>query len=209
MRLYLSSYRIPNLNELVLLVGKPLAEINVALIPNAGDYYAGRARTFKRTQCLEYFSSLGFKVTLVDLLEFDDSRQLVAALSDYDLIWAAGGNTFILRYEMRRSGFDDAIRSLLEQGKVYGGESAGAIVAGNSLRAIEYADNPEYAEEVIEDGLNLTPHFILPHTDSLDFADAMAQAKEVHKDDKSMITLRDSEALIVTDKDTRVVSSAE
>jgi len=56
-----------------------------------------------------------------------------------------GGNTYVLRYEMRRSGFDVIIKDLLAAGIVYGGDSAGALVAGLSIAGVESADEPEFA----------------------------------------------------------------
>lgn len=66
-----------------------------------------------------------------------------------------GGNTFSLRYEMKRSGFEGAIRQLLDDGIVYGGDSARALVAGLSIAGIESVDRPEFAEEIINEGLGL------------------------------------------------------
>lgn len=110
--------------------------------------------------------------TLVDLRNFSDSSALAGQLAGYDMRWVMGGNTFCLRYEMRRSGFEKALPLLLRQGIVYAGESAGAVVAGTSLTGIEAADDPEFAETPIKEGLGLVPYFVLPHVDSEDFKEA-------------------------------------
>lgn len=207
MKLYLSSYRIPTPRDLIDLIGKEKKDIKVALIPNAKDYYAERPRSLKIHDVVKDFEEIGLNdIEIVDLREYKDPRKLFEILKDYHLIWVAGGNTFILRHEMEKSGFDEAIRKLLAKGIVYGGESAGALVAGNSLRGVEFADDPEFAEKVISKGLNLTPHFVLPHIDSADFGSAIEQAKDAHKHDSSMILLKDTQALVINGEKEKVVS---
>lgn len=138
---------------------------------------------------------LGLKVAVVDLRNFNDSMALKKHLSHYDLMWAMGGNTFCLRYEMKRSGFDEAIEDLLTKGIVYGGDSAGALVAGRAINGIESADAPEFAEKVISEGLKLVPYIVLPHADNPEFADVVRTVRALHQD-KGLIELNDSQAVI-------------
>jgi dipeptidase E len=193
MKLYLSSIRIPVPDELATLLGKPLAGASVALIANANDYYTKRPRDLKVNSLVDYMQQLGLQVELVDLRDYDDAQTLKHTLAGYDLIWAMGGNTFMLRYEMHRSGFDQVIRELLESRIVYGGDSAGALVVGTSIAGIESADDPAFAEEVINDGIGLVPFVVMPHVDNPEFADVMPVVKKMHKD---MIELKDSQAVI-------------
>ena len=72
-----------------------------------------------------YFQNFGMTVNVVDLREYDNSEPLSNELRKSDLIWAAGGNTFCLRYEMKRSGFEGCIRELLTEGKVAGLDQPG------------------------------------------------------------------------------------
>lgn len=193
MKLYLSSYRIPTPDALADLVGKPLNEIHMAVIPNAKDYYAERAWNYKVNDFVVFASNLGMKPTVVDLRKTPD-------FTGYDLIWAIGGNTFCLRYEMQRSGFDNAIRPLLEKGVVYGGDSAGAIVAGVSLKGVEHGDEPQFAENIITEGLGLINYAIIPHVDSPGFADVAVKMQEIQeKAGNNYIILNDSQAAVFTD----------
>lgn len=181
MKLYLSSYRVPTPEDLRALVGKSPADTKLAFIPNAQDYYAERARAFKVGGIAGYFNELGYKPDIVDLRDFDEPEILRQRLAAFDLVWVLGGNTFNLLYEMKRSGFSDIINELVEGGLVYAGESAGAVVAGTDVRGIELADEPGYAEEVTAEGLKLLPHFILPHIDNDEYAEAMATILEQRK----------------------------
>lgn len=195
MKLYLSSYRIPTPADLSKLLEKPLTKTSVALIPNAKDYYSPRAWGFKVGDLVDYMEKLGLRVDIVDLRKYKDANTLKKKLSTYDLVWAMGGNTYILRYEMKRSGFDKVITELLESGVVYGGDSAGALVAGTSISGVELADEPEFAEELILDGLNLVPDLILPHVDNPEFADVLPVFRDTHKG-KNIVELKDSQAVI-------------
>ena len=112
----------------------------------------------------------------------------------------------MLRYEMRRSGFDKVIKELLDDGKVFGGFSAGALVAGISIAGVEMDDEPEFAEEVIKEGLSLVPFVILPHVDDPAYKDILLAFRDIHKD-KDIIELKDSQAVIFNDTEHKVVEA--
>jgi dipeptidase E len=196
MKLYLSSYRVPAPDELISLLGKPASSVELAIIPNARDYNSMEERTQGLEELATYFRAMGYKVTFVDLRECAGAEELYDKLKQYDLIWACGGNTFILRYEMKRSGFDEAVRKLLDEGKVYGGDSAGAIVAGASLKGFELADDPELAQSVIWDGMQLIEKTIMPHADSPDFTAATDEVRKNYPSEE-LIVLNDNQAFVV------------
>jgi dipeptidase E len=204
MKLYLSSYRIPTPKDLEDLLGKSLQGSSVALISNAKDYYAERARNFTVGDLVKYMEQLGLKVDVIDLRDYNDADSVRQSLVGHDLIWAMGGNTYMLRYEMKRSGFDQVIEDLLQSGVVYGGDSAGALVAGQSIAGVELADEPEFAEEYVGNGLNLIPYVVLPHIDNPEFTDVLPIFREKHQD-KEIIELKDSQAVIFDGNDRRVV----
>lgn len=196
MKLYLSSYRIPRPDALEELLGKCLSATRIALIPNAKDYYAELAWNYKVSSYVDYMASFGVSTSVIDLRLFNNPAKLQDALMGYDMVWVAGGNTYCLRYEMKRSGFDLVIKDLLLANKVYGGESAGALCAGVSIKGIESADVPQFAKAVIEEGLGLVPYVILPHADNTAFMDAVSDSKNVHKGVNDVIELKDSQAVI-------------
>lgn len=207
MKLYLSSYRIPTPGVLSDLLGREPTETKTAVIPNAKDYYADRARSVKLRETTDYLQSLGYASDIVDLRNFNAADTLKQTLDSYDFIWVTGGNTFCLRQEMQRSGFDEIIRGLLDNGTVYGGESAGAVAAGKTLKGVELADDPEFAESVVWDGLNLLPNFILPHVGNAVFNDEISKTQELYKDDASLIELTDLQALVVNGEEIKIVSN--
>jgi dipeptidase E len=207
MKLYLSSIGIPTPEDLVSLLGKPLDHASAVLIPNAKDYYSERAWNVKVNGAATYMKDLGFKVTIADLRLYIDAATLKEDLQGHDLIWGLGGNTFVLRYEMRRSGFDKIIVDLLKQGVVYGGESAGALVAGLSIAGIESADNPAFTAEVITEGLGFVPYVVLPHTDNPEFGDVIPTVRDLQEGKRDIIGLKDNQAIIFEDSKHEIVQS--
>jgi dipeptidase E len=140
----------------------------------------------------------GFTTEVVDLRDFDDAAQLQEVLAPFDVLWAAGGNTYVLRSEMRRSGFEDIVHDLLSQGMVYCGESAGAIVAGLSLDGTDIADDPELADEQIEEGLGLVDKIIVPHADNPEYIEYVNHIKKKFADDPRVVYLNDDQDLVIS-----------
>lgn len=207
MKLYLSSYRIPVLDKFVQLVGKPVEDISIALLPNAKDYYAPRAKAYKIKDILAYHESKGLQHTdVVDLLNHRNPMMLKQELSDYDAVWAVGGNTFCLRQEIRRSGLENILMELLEHGLVYGGDSAGAVVVGQSLHGIDSVDIPELSEEPIYDGLGLIDEVVLPHADNDFFAEANQAVRDQHQS-ANITELSDAQALIIDGASREIVTT--
>lgn len=208
--MYLSSYRIPVSNQLFKLVGKTSGEVKTAVIPNAKDYYSLRARNYKIKETNQYLAGLGLNPSTFDLKNCNNVAKIKAKLQRFDLIWVSGGNTFCLRHQMRRSGFDQVVKELLNQDSiVYAGESAGACVTGNSLKGLEDSDTPQFAEEIIWEGLNILPNFVLPHTDNPVFAQDTQKARQIHKNDESpVIELKDSQALVINGGNSKIVEKS-
>ena len=171
MRLYLSSYRLgDSAGALLALVGNGA---RAAIISNALDNVSAAARDLYRAEVhdpVATFAALGILARELDLRDyFGAPERLRRALGGIDLVWVMGGNCFILRRAMRQSGFDTVISELLEHDAiVYGGFSAGAVVATPSLRGIELMDDPNevphgYPPEIVWEGLGLVDYAIVPH----------------------------------------------
>lgn len=207
MKLYLSSYRIPNVDELFKLVRSPRRKTAMAVIPNAKDYYADRARHHKVNEFCAYAQALEFQTRIVDLCDHRNATALFQDLREADIVWAVGGNTFCLRHEMRQSGFDEIVQDLLAEGIVYGGASAGAIVAGRSLSGVEFSDELEFAEETIWEGLGLVDLGIVPHADNPGFKETAIQMRNIQRTQGEVVMLNDSQALVVDGEGRRIVNA--
>jgi dipeptidase E len=90
-------------------------------------------------------------------------------MSQYDLVWFSGGNTFLLIKAFRQSGFDKVIDHLVKSGKlVYGGYSAAFCVLAKSLHGVDLVDDPKaqvegYREETTWEGMGLIDFYPIVH----------------------------------------------
>jgi dipeptidase E len=215
MRLYLSSYRIGDrAGALLALLGNGG---RAAIVSNALDNVSPAARAIHRSEVYDphaEFASLGIAAEDVDLRDyFGASERLAERLNDFDLVWAVGGNAFVLRRAMRQSGFDRLIVEMLDRDDiVYGGFSAGAVVAAPALDGIDLMDDPTevpagYAAEVVWNGLGLIDYAIVPHYRSPHPESATAEMTSKHLAARRVPfrTLRDGEVIVWTGPRTSIV----
>jgi len=153
MKLYLSAYQIPDSKAFSNFIKKAPPDIKIGLILNANDYKTPDERKIKAQELLKYFSSLGFAVDEIDLRGYvKDNSNLLRKIQEFDVVWLNGGNTYRLRWILAQCDGEHIIREALKSGVIYGGDSAGAIVAGPTLEYFDSADDPTKAEKVIYEG---------------------------------------------------------
>lgn len=180
MKLFLSSLAISpsQLPVFMELVGKEKpSDVKIHLILNAADVYAEENREWMHEN-LAAIQAHGFETSVIDLRNYKNkSEELLAELGKADAIWLGGGNTYYLRWILRETGADEMIKKLVSDGKVYGGGSAGAIIAGPTLKCIEPIDDPVKAPEVIYDGLGLTDNAVVPHWGTEKYAETISEVE--------------------------------
>lgn len=120
--------------------GKTVAFIPTASIHEAYTQYVKEARVA--------FDSLGLIVKELEITQCS-KNEMEEVLTNCDCIYVSGGNTFFLLQELRKTGANRYITEQVEKGKLYIGESAGAMIL---------APNIEYAKDM-DDHLALTPGF--------------------------------------------------
>ncbi|EDK72637.1 peptidase S51, dipeptidase E [candidate division TM7 genomosp. GTL1] len=206
MKLFLSSLTISKTQapHFIKLVGKEAQDIKLALIENAVDSY-GEPKDWV-IQNREAIQSHGFAVELLDLNDYRNSKEaLHDKLASLDAIWLGGGNVYYLRWLLQETGADELIKDLVGQGLVYSGGSAGAIIAGPTLKYFETADDPNDAPEVIMDGLYLTDTVVVPHMDNEKFAKVIHNINEnLKRVGHKTVPLTDAQALVI-DGDTQEI----
>ncbi len=83
-------------------------------------------------------------------------------ISDYDVIYMMGGNTFYLMDMIRKYNFDESIKNASDNGTIYIGSSAGSIILGNSIEyALPFDENNVDMKDFT--GLKLIDGIIIPH----------------------------------------------
>jgi dipeptidase E len=105
------------------LVGKRAEEVRIGFISTAATVEEGDMSWY--TAQLENLNKFGFKD--VDIVDVSTDVNWQDRLISKDAIVVSGGNTFYLLDQMRKTGFGEWFKKVLDQ-KVYVGISAGSIV---------------------------------------------------------------------------------
>lgn len=85
-------------------------------------------------------------------------------MENNDYIYVAGGNTFFLLQEMNKSGSGDLIKTQINAGKLFTGESAGAILLAPDIEYSKDMDNLLAALQLeIFEALNIIDFYPVPH----------------------------------------------
>lgn len=168
MKLFLSSYYLGDNPQIF---ADLCGDTKVAVIMNAADLSDGYQSYTNKV--IASLNRIGLNAYEFDLRKyFDDKPLLKNDLDEYGAVWVAGGNSFVLLRAMHQSGFAELAKQRVKDGTlVYGGFSAGAVVATPTLRGIELVDDPvkvpaNYDPVTIWQGLNLYDYSIAPHYDS-------------------------------------------
>jgi dipeptidase E len=178
----------------------------VAIIMNAADALGPAKRPDYLRKEVASLAEIGLEGEELDLRSyFNDQDGLITKVQQYDGLWVIGGNAFVLRRAMRQSGFDRIAPELVKSNHlVYGGFSAGAVVAAQTLRGIELVDDPAqvpdgYHAEVIWDGLELYDASIAPHYRSNHPESAAIEKVVGYFQDNNMpyIALNDGQAITI------------
>ena len=146
--------------DLIRTIEPELAGKTVTYIPTAAIAEEIEGMAEEETRMLE---ALGL---IVDELEVSTaSRESVQEkLTKNDMIFVGGGNTFFLLQELKKSGADKIIVQEVNKGKLYIGESAGAIAACPDIGFSGEMDEPEKAPELADrTGLGLVDFYLVPH----------------------------------------------
>jgi len=214
LRLYLSSFRMGDHPEhLVALAGAD--DRRRVVIANAMDDAPPEVRRTGVELELAALAGLGLDAAELDLRDyFGQPQRLREDLAGISLAWLRGGNVFMLRYAMHRSGADTAFQELLAaDALVYAGYSAGPCALSPTLRGLELVDDAGavtriYGSPPVWDGLAVLGQMFVPHyrtpghpeTTAMDRVVAHYQAEGV-----AYRTLHDGQAMIVNGADTRIV----
>lgn len=206
MRLFLSSYRAgKHEKELREFLGKI---DKIAIITNAKDYKTPEARRTKLEDNFNYWRSIGFEPTEIDLRPYFHKPGAETLLKKHNFIWLAGGNAFLLRRAMSYTGLDKYFYDAVRKNEIIlGGESAGAIIMGPTLKYSEvendledsqhYAPQP-YSKEVIWEGLELIDYVPVPHYQSPGYIGIDEYIKKLEKDKIPYKKMTDNQAIIIS-----------
>ena len=173
----------------------------VLFIPTASIYeeykgYVGSAR--------KIFKKLGAVLTEMDISK-EDYASLEAEFNDADIIYFTGGNSFFLLEQLRKNGVDKLLKEELNKGKLFIGESAGAIVCAPDIKYIEMMDEKPSDYSLTDGGgLSLINFYVLPHYLTAPFKKITEKILEQFNN-LDICPINNSQAVIIEDSSKRIV----
>ena len=179
------------------------------IISNARDYYHDAATISSATEkTVNRLENMGFVVEVLDLKKyFNKTQELQDFVAKFapSLIFSIGGRTSCLATALHVSGMDKIIRDgVLDDKFIYGGYSAGAMVAAKNLKLyyLDSVDNDTaretYGIEPYEYGIGLTDFYIVPHADHSDYLTTVkGRIAKITQARKNAIRLNDADVYVV------------
>ena len=183
-------------------VEKQVAGKKVLFIPTASIHeehrgYVDSARTV--------FKNAGAFLTELDISSEEFSK-IKTLFDDADVIYFSGGNSFFLIDCLRKTGTDMLLKRQPGKGKLFIGESAGAIVCAPTISYIEKMDPiPEDYSQSDYAGLKLIDFYVLPHYLCAPFKEASEHIMQAFAT-LEICALNNSQAVIVEDDKRTVIS---
>lgn len=224
MKLFLASQDLGNFaTTLQEMVGEKKRAL---VISNARDYYNDEARISKSVQkTLINLGTLGIAAERLDLRSYFGKPAEVLDLitgKNVGLIFSIGGNVICLATALHESGMDEIIRRGAAEDKfVYGGYSAGSMVASHDLSLYQIDAKPGeeqplhripdvtkeiYGVNPYKHGLGLIPEYVVPHMDRSDHIDAMqGRLDKIAQAGAEAICLNDADVFIVNGENREVM----
>ena len=202
MKLFLTSY-LAGAKELVqnFLTQNDVHEI--LFIPTAANVEEYRGYVDEGIAALK---ENGYDVTVLDVATAPHSKS-VQAIKNSGCLCISGGNTFYLLQELKRNGLLDLIKQRVQDGMLYIGESAGAIIACPNISYNQIMDDKAVATELTNySGMGLVDYYVLPHNGEFPFVETTAQTIKVYGEKINLIPLNNSQAVIVENKDFSILT---
>lgn len=183
-----------NVSELLKKIEPDLKDKTVTYIPTASS--VERLGFFVKIEKWD-LRRLGLSVEELDV-STSSYDTIVEVLTKNDIIYIAGGNTFYLLQELRKSGADKILIQEVKKGKLFIGESAGAIVAAPDIAYSAAMDCAEKAPDLKDyTGLGLTDFYVVPHYKNWEMGNAAQKIIDIFSDSLDLKVISDNQAIFV------------
>ncbi|MFX4208632.1 Type 1 glutamine amidotransferase-like domain-containing protein [Aliarcobacter butzleri] len=131
-------------------------------------------------------------------------------LRNNDFIYITGGNTFFLLQELKKTGADKIIIDEINKGKLYIGESAGAIVTSANVEYAKRMDDVKKAPNLTKfSGLNLVDFYVIPHYTNFPFEKTVEKIIEDYSSKLNLSPISNKDAILVVDNKIDFIQSQE
>lgn len=194
-KIFLASFASVSLDLIRDMLPKLPNQLKAAFIPTAGDLYEDKGFVYVDRDAL---TGMGMSVIDVDL-KITMGKELENVLSNVDVILVAGGNTFYLLDQVKKSGFDVIVKKLIDKGVIYIGSSAGSILCCPTIEGAKRFDSPTDAPDLTDySGLDLVDFIVIPHAHKEKYKERIQQTtEEMQAKGYSVKTLTDDQAISI------------
>ncbi|WGE75427.1 Type 1 glutamine amidotransferase-like domain-containing protein [Actinobacillus equuli] len=143
------------------------------------------------------FEKLGLQVQILDISEASED-DIKREMGKAAILYVSGGNTFYLLSELKKKNLLPFIRSCIDLGMVYVGESAGAIIASQDVSYISIMDDVVFGDK-LEDfsALDIVEFNVLPHYGEFPFKEATQEILDIYGKVLNLIPINNAEAIVV------------
>lgn len=144
---------------------------------------------------------------IVDVLELSTSTadEISTKLRNNDFIYVTGENTFFLLQELKRTGADTIIAEEVNAGKLYIGESAGAMVTSPNIEYAKAMDSYKKAPHLLVfDALGLVNFYTVPHHTNFPFKKSAQNIVEKYSSTLNLTPISNNEAVLIVGDETRI-----
>lgn len=165
----------------------------VGFIPTAGDAFD--SAPYFRTRTLRQLKSWGYDIIDMDISKMTQ-EEIIKSLDYIDVLFIGGGNTFYLLQEFQKKPkIRDEISRRIDEGMLYIGESAGAIIACDDISFSTSMDDTSKAPDLENTkGFGFVSTPIIPHANHPKY---FKNAEEIEKTEPKSISLNEDMALFV------------
>ncbi|MDR1464511.1 MAG: Type 1 glutamine amidotransferase-like domain-containing protein [Oscillospiraceae bacterium] len=148
---------------------------------------------------------------VVENLEISTAPQaeMERKIRNADVVFVAGGNTFFLLQELRRTGAGALLRTHIDQGKLYIGASAGSIVLSPDIAYAKLMDPPAAAPGLHGDfsALSAVDFSTVPHCVDFPFKKAAAKITKTYSDTLDLRPISNCQAITVSGERVEVITT--
>ncbi|MCT7617766.1 Type 1 glutamine amidotransferase-like domain-containing protein [Aliarcobacter butzleri] len=175
---------------------KDLKEKTVTFIPTASKV---EKVVFYVNSGKKALQKLGLIIDELDISTASND-EINSKLRNNDFIYITGGNTFFLLQELKKTGADKIIIDEINKGKLYIGESAGAIVTSANVEYAKRMDDVKKAPNLTEfSGLNLVDFYVIPHYANFPFEKTVEKIIEDYSSKLNLSPISNKDAILVVD----------
>lgn len=171
--------------------------------------------TASKVEKVVFFVAAGRKALekmglIIDELDISTATtsEMTSKIKNNDFIYVTGGNTFFLLQELKRSGMDKVIMEEVNSGKLYIGESAGAMIISPNIEYAKGMDSVKKAP-VLEnfDALNLVEFYTIPHYTNSPFKKSAQKIVDTYSLTLKLSPISNNQAILVNGCEIKIESN--